>query len=86
MRSAGQKTLVTGAAGGIGRAIVSGLLYEGAEVVMSDRESPRVAGATAIDGDLRDAGFRDALPWRAAETLGGLKILCNNPGVIARGR
>jgi NAD(P)-dependent dehydrogenase (short-subunit alcohol dehydrogenase family) len=76
---------VTGAAGGIGRAIVAGLLAEGARVAVTDRDTSGLSDVTHLDGDLRDAAFCDALPARAAEALGGLTILCNNAGVITRG-
>lgn len=86
MRFAGQKALVTGAAGGIGRAIVSGLLAEGAEVAVTDRDTSGLDGVSHFDGDLLDAAFCDALPGRVAEELGSLHILCNNAGVITRGK
>ncbi len=85
MRFAAQKALVTGAAGGIGKAIVEGLLAEGATVAVSDRDTAALSGVSHLDGDLMDADFCDALPNRAAEALGGLTILCNNAGVITRG-
>ncbi|MEL6479142.1 MAG: SDR family oxidoreductase [Pseudomonadota bacterium] len=76
----GRKALVTGAAGGIGTAIVQRLRDQGAEVVGTDR-----TGAD-LDGDLMDPAFCDALPGMAAERMGGLDILVNNAGVITRGR
>lgn len=76
----GRKALVTGAAGGIGTAIVQRLRDQGAEVVGTDR-----TGAD-LDGDLMDPAFCDALPGMAAEQMGGLDILVNNAGVITRGR
>lgn len=80
MRLQGRKALVTGAAGGIGQAVVARLRGEGAEVIGTDR-----AGAD-LNGDLTDAEFCDALPARAAEALGGLDILVNNAGIITRGK
>ena len=76
-----RKALVTGAAGGIGQAIVRRLQRDGATVVGCDR-----AGDVEITGDLLDPDFCDALPARAADMLGGLDILVNNAGVITRGK
>ncbi len=83
MRLAGRKALVTGGAGGIGRAIVAKLRAEGARVAVADRE----AVGTGIDcpGDLTDPQYCDGLPGQAADVLGGLDILVNNAGVISRG-
>ena len=86
MRFAGKTALVTGAAGGIGQAIVSGLLAEGAKVAASDRDCSMLEGVTAFEGDLLDPDFCDTLPGRVVEELGGIDILCNNAGVITRGK
>lgn len=80
MRFEGKKALVTGASGGIGKAIVARLKREGATVLTTDR-----TGAE-INGDLTDAEFCDGLPSQAAEKMGGLDILVNNAGIITRGR
>ena len=85
MRFDGKRALVTGAAGGIGRAVVAMLRAEGAQVAVTDRDSSSVAAEAHLDGDLLDGSFCDGLPGRAAEALGGLDILCNNAGVITRG-
>ena len=79
MRFEGKNALVTGANGGIGRAIVARLRSQGATVLTTDR-----AGAD-INGDLLDASFCDALPDRVASQMGGLDILINNAGIITRG-
>ena len=86
MRFEGKRALVTGAAGGIGQAVVQGFLDEGASVAVTDRHNSDLEGVTHLPGDLLDPGFCDALPGRAAEALGGLDILCNNAGVITRGK
>ncbi|QGX97092.1 SDR family oxidoreductase [Roseovarius faecimaris] len=85
MRFDGKRALVTGAAGGIGQAVVAMLRAEGAHVAVTDRDSSSVAAEAHLDGDLLDGSFCDGLPGRAAEALGGLDILCNNAGVITRG-
>ena len=76
----GKVALVTGAAGGIGQAIVAALQAKGATVVTTDR-----AGCD-YNGDLMDAGFCDTLPGRVAQAHGRLDILCNNAGIITRGK
>ncbi len=80
MSLAGRKVLVTGAAGGIGTAIVSRLRDDGAEVTRTDRVG------SDIDGDLLDRSFCDALPGLAAERMDGLDIVVNNAGIITRGK
>ncbi len=82
-RLAGKRALITGAAGGIGKAVVARLQADGAAVTGTDLAG--AAGDHRIDGDLCDTGFCDALPARAAELMGGLDILVNNAGIITRG-
>ena len=80
----GKRALVTGAAGGIGRAIVNALQAQGVTVTGLDL----VEGEADhwITGDLMDATFCDALPARAADLMGGLDIIVNNAGIITRGK
>ena len=82
---AGRKALVTGAAGGIGRAIVERLHAAGAVVAAADRDTAALDCAARIDGDLTDAAYCDALPGHARDALGGLDIVVNNAGIIRRG-
>ena len=79
MRFSGKKVLVTGAAGGIGRAIVKAFRAEGAQVLATDRAEGDLIG------DLTDPVFCDTLPIQASERLGGLDIVMNNAGIITRG-
>ena len=78
-----KKALVTGAAGGIGAAIVKRFQAEGAIVTGSDM-SPTGADHS-IAGDLTDHTFCDELPQRAQAVMGGLDIVVNNAGIITRG-
>ena len=86
MRFAGKSALVTGAAGGIGQAIVARLRAEGARVAVTDRQTSALVADAHIDGDLTDPAFCDTLPGQVQQRLGGLDILCNNAGVITRGK
>ena len=76
----GRTALVTGASGGIGKAIVARLRDAGATVLTTDREG------SDLDGDLMDTEFADVLPALAVEKLGRLDILVNNAGIITRGQ
>ena len=78
-RLRGRRALVTGAAGGIGQAIVQRLASDGAQVLGTDRSDADIVG------DLTDAAFCDTLPRLAAERMGGLDIVVNNAGIITRG-
>lgn len=85
MRFKDKKALVTGAAGGIGRVIVTKLRAEGALVAAADLDLADVEADVLLPGDLCDASYCDTLPIRANEAMGGLDILVNNAGVIRRG-
>ncbi|MEM9139094.1 MAG: SDR family oxidoreductase [Pseudomonadota bacterium] len=77
------KALVTGAAGGIGQAIVTRLKADGMVVTGTDRAE--AAGDYTIAGDLTVPAFCDALPRQAHDIMGGLDVVVNNAGVITRG-
>lgn len=86
--------IVTGAAGGIGRALVRGLLEAGIRVAAVDRtrdglnavanaarEQGRDANLLAIEADLsRDTAISDIV-GQARQRFGGIDILVNNAGV-----
>ena len=85
MTLSGKKALVTGAAGGIGQAIVKALTDAGAAIAATDIQLEGIPCDAAIPGDLTDSAHCDALPAKAREALGGLDIVINNAGVIRRG-
>ena len=86
MRFQGKKALVTGAAGGIGRSLVTKLRAEGASVAITDIIVSNVEAEAHFPGDLSTPQFCDELPCKARDALGGLDILINNAGIIRRGK
>ena len=85
MRFSGKTALVTGAAGGIGQAIVAGLRAEGARVAAADRDSSAIPADAHLDGDLLNPEYCDGLITAAVDALGSVDIIVNNAGVITRG-
>ncbi|MET0456305.1 MAG: glucose 1-dehydrogenase [Mycobacterium sp.] len=93
---AGKVAVVTGGAGGIGRACVNAYAAQGVSVVIADRDD--AAGRAALDGlppgseaifvptDVTDADSVAAMVRAAVDTFGGLDIAYNNAGVEAAGR
>lgn len=86
MRLAGRKALVTGASGGIGKAIVTQLKAEGAIVAGADIQLDEYTVDFALQGNLTDLDYCNGLPKAACDALGGLDILVNNAGIIRRGK
>lgn len=78
-----RKALVTGAAGGIGNAIVQRFQAEVAVVTGTDLTTG--SADHFILGDLTDRGFCDGLAAEAHAAMGGLDIVVNNAGIITRG-
>ena len=82
----GQVALVTGAAGGIGRAVVAALLEAGASVVAEDlnpavRELEKLSPHLAsLSGPVADTGTVRAALALAETRFGGLDMLINNAG------
>ena len=85
MRFEGKCALVTGAAGGIGAAIVKQLRAEGARVAVADVNLDTVDAEVRLPGNLLEAEYADQLAAMALGELGGLDIVINNAGVITRG-
>ena len=81
----GKAALVTGAAGGIGAAVVRALRQQGARVAVADRDTAGLTAEAHLDGNLLEASYADGLPAAASAALGGLDVVVNNAGVITRG-
>jgi len=79
--------VVTGAAGGIGRALAARLVAEGARVVVNDVDADRLAttareiGAHAVPGDAASPGGVEAVVEAATAELGAIDVWCANAGI-----
>jgi NAD(P)-dependent dehydrogenase (short-subunit alcohol dehydrogenase family) len=91
-RFSGHRAIVTGAGGGIGRAIAVALVDEGASVLLAGRRQEKLAEtATLCDGtrgqaipvvcDISEASDLASLEQRAAESFGGLDLLVSNAAI-----
>jgi NAD(P)-dependent dehydrogenase (short-subunit alcohol dehydrogenase family) len=89
----GRGVIVTGAAGGIGRAVAEAFAMTGARVLAVDREQRAVddvvaglegGGHVAASADLRDLASHALLVERARRELGGLYVLADLAAVLRR--
>jgi short-subunit dehydrogenase len=87
----GRKVLLTGATGGLGRAIAKALAVQGAKVVLSSRKAEELeqlaeslpgAGHATVVSDLAEEGAALAL----LEQAGDIDVLVANAGLPASGR
>lgn len=95
MRLDGKKAIVTGGAGGIGRATSLALAAEGAAVAVVDLNA---AAAEAVAAEIRDAGGTalslaadvsseadiERVVAHTAREFGGIDVVFNNAGIIRR--
>ncbi|MEZ5709792.1 MAG: SDR family oxidoreductase [Blastomonas sp.] len=84
----GKVALVTGAAGGIGSAIVRRFAEEGARVVATDLDAGRlgdivegISDVTTCAADIRQDAGVSLLVSRAMDAFGRIDILVNNAGI-----
>lgn len=94
MRLAHRKVMLTGAAGGLGRAIAARLAAEGADLCLIDLidtsevgEAVRAAGRRAIlaQADVSDRPAVDSIVARVNDEWGGIDVLVNLAGVGSHG-
>ena len=87
MQGRGAGALVTGGAAGIGAATARALAASGAQVLVSGRDTGRLAkvaqeaGGAALTADLSAPDGPAALAEAARQAAGGIDILVNNAGV-----
>ncbi|MBC6444724.1 MAG: 3-oxoacyl-[acyl-carrier-protein] reductase [Alphaproteobacteria bacterium GM202ARS2] len=85
----GKRALITGASGGIGRALAHHLHQHGATVALSGRNNDALTALAnelkqrthVIVADLADANAPEALSQQATAEMGGIDILINNAGL-----
>ncbi len=91
MEISGSRVLLTGATGGLGRAIARALYAKGAHVVLTGRKQAALEAlaaelggdrAEALAADLAERADVDALPGRA----GAIDVLVHNAGLPGSGR
>src|SRR5919204_469451 len=76
-RLEGKAAIVTGAAGGIGGAIVRAFRDAGASVAGVDLDAAKIRADLALACDVSSEGETRAAVERAASALGGLHVLVN---------
>jgi meso-butanediol dehydrogenase/(S,S)-butanediol dehydrogenase/diacetyl reductase len=95
---AGKRTLITGAASGIGQAISVAFAAAGAELLLTDLTAEACEQTLALAGqhtapgircqawalDVTDAAAVQALAQRIASEVGDIDVLVNNAGIIVR--
>jgi len=96
VRFAKKIAVVTGGAGGVGRALIRKLTGEGAAVMVADLsaggcrslvEEIGTAGGDIdfVAGDVRDREYCERVVAETVSHFGGVDILFNNAGIIPRG-
>lgn len=97
MTATGRKTaVVTGAAGGIGKAVVKRLIDDDFRLILGDTDAAGLQVLAAHwnaservvwhkPGDLRSKSYCEALIDYSIEATGRLDVLVNNAGIITRG-
>ena len=96
-RLSGKRALITGATGGIGRALALAMAQEGARVAVHGRSAAgaepvveeirgRGGVAFAVGAELTDYPALEKMCAGALRHLGGIDVAVNNAGIFAEGR
>lgn len=91
----GRRAVVTGAAGGIGSAVARAFAWEGARLLLSDRDSARLGGTARecaalgaevelVEADIGDVEGADRTVEACVKRYGGVDILVNNAGLLTQ--
>ena len=87
----GRRSLVTGGASGIGRAIAEAFLAEGARVALLDRDETLaeqaardVGAACSVTADVADEGQVRQAVTDAEQTVGDIDVLVNAAGILTQ--
>jgi short-subunit dehydrogenase len=89
MKLLGSRILLTGATGGIGRALALELARRGARLALAGRDATRLerlagelsgASAVTLPSDLARPGSHAELIRKSIDSLGGIDVLINNAG------
>jgi meso-butanediol dehydrogenase/(S,S)-butanediol dehydrogenase/diacetyl reductase len=84
---AGRAAMVTGAAGGIGGAVLDAMVGAGARVLAVDRDISGIATSGVVEPfacDVTDAAAVEAAVTRCVERFGGLQVAFNGFGISGR--
>src|ERR1700682_752794 len=93
MRLSNKVAIVTGAGGGIGLAIATAFVREGAKVVICGRDRKKLDAAAkqlgtscvAVSADVSDAGEIKKLVDTTLQSFQRINVLVNNAGVLLAG-
>jgi NAD(P)-dependent dehydrogenase (short-subunit alcohol dehydrogenase family) len=77
----GKVAIVTGGGSGIGKAIATVLVGEGANVIVASRRVPSVDGASSVGCDVRKKADTQRVAATTKERFGRIDILVNNSGL-----
>src|SRR5438132_13962312 len=84
---AGKVAMVTGAAGGIGGAVVTAFITEGARVLAVDRDVSGIEPSSSVEpfaGDVTEGTEVDAAVAQCRERVGGLQVPFDGAGISGR--
>jgi len=84
---AGKVAIVTGAAGGIGGAVVTAFIAEGAHVLAVDRDVSAIEPSSSVEpfaADVTDATQVEAAVAQCRERFGGPQVAFNGAGISGR--